>query len=103
LAETTNCNSVSAVAGDLLSSSAEFLYVASILYILYKDIVGTRFDGYTIISSLVDHVRQDDVVCIHGVESIGILDPVDAVRCVDSCGIVKDIIKPHICAIHNIE
>jgi hypothetical protein len=73
------------------------------LYILGINIIRARFYGYTIVPALVVHVRQHDVVCIHGIEPISILDPVRAKWCIDGCGIVDDIIEPHMSPIHNIE
>jgi len=74
-----------------------------ILYILDIDIVRTRFESYTIIPSLVDHVGKPDIVRIHRVKSISVLNPVHTIRRIDSSGIGEDVIEPHIRAIHDIE
>jgi len=73
------------------------------LYILGINIIRARFYGNTIVPALVVHIRQHDVVCIHGIKPIGILDPVRAKWCIDGCGIVDDIIEPHMSPVHNIE
>lgn len=72
-------------------------------YILGINIVGARFDGYAVVSALVVHIRQHDVVRVHSIEAISVLDPVRSKRRIDSGGIVQDIIEPHVGAIHNIE
>ena len=43
--------------------------------ILDEDVVGAWLDGYAVITTLVDHVCELDVICIHGVEPICVLDP----------------------------
>jgi hypothetical protein len=72
-------------------------------YVLGIDIIGARLDGYAVVSSLVVQIRQHDVVRIHGIEAIGVLDPILAKRRIDSSGVVHDIIEPHMSAIHNIQ
>jgi hypothetical protein len=43
--------------------------------ILDEDVVGAWLDGYAVIAALVDHVCELDIICIHGVEAICILNP----------------------------
>jgi hypothetical protein len=43
--------------------------------ILDEDVVGAWLDGYAVIAALVDHVCELDVICIHGVKSVCILNP----------------------------
>jgi hypothetical protein len=43
--------------------------------ILDEDVVGAWLDGYAVIAALVDHVCELDVICIHGVKPVCILNP----------------------------
>jgi hypothetical protein len=43
--------------------------------ILDEDVVGAWLDGYAVITALVDHVCELDVICIHGVKTVCILNP----------------------------
>lgn len=71
--------------------------------VLNKDIVRTGFDGNAVIATLVDHVGKTDIVGIHSVKTVGVLDPVDAIWSIDCGGVVVDIIKGHVGTVHNIE
>ncbi len=56
-----------------------------------------------LVLTLIYEVGERDVVCIHCVEPVGILDPIRAVRCRKSSVVDIDVVKPHIRAVHDID
>lgn len=103
LTKTSDCDAVSAMAGNLFQISKDPEMVGEVRYILDEDIVGSWLDGYAIIAALVDHVRQHDVVGVHGVEAVCVLHPVCAKWSIDCCCVAEDIVEPHILSVHNIQ
>jgi UDP-glucose 4-epimerase len=87
LSQTSNRDAVSAMTSDLflISEMAENPYGNT--YILDEDIVRARFECYAIISSLIYHIRKFNVIGIHCIKSIGILDPIRAIWSINSCSI----------------
>lgn len=72
-------------------------------YILHKDVVGARLDSNAVIAALIDNIGKFNIIRIHSVESIGVLNPVLAEWCIDRCSIIVDVVEPHICAVHDVE
>lgn len=48
-------------------------------YVLGVDVVGSRLDSYAVVSALINEIAESDVVRVHGIKPIRILDPIGAI------------------------
>ena len=68
------------------------------------NIVTPRLDSHTIISTLIHKVLEQDVIRIHGIKAIGILNPIRPVpRRRRRCRIDRDVSKRHVRPVHNVD
>ena len=65
--------------------------------------VATRLDGDAIVAALIGEVLQEDVAGIHGIETVGVLDPVRAVGCRKGGRIAGYGSEMHVRAVHDVE
>ena len=66
------------------------------------DIVRSWLDSNAVITTLINKVREFDVISIHRVETISILYPVRSKWSIDRGGVAENVVKPHIGAIHDV-
>jgi len=73
------------------------------LRILHHNIITPRLNSYTIIPTLINEIRQLNVIHIHSIKPISILHPILSKRRLSSRSITGNILKHHIRPIHNIQ
>jgi hypothetical protein len=89
-------------------------------YVAYVDVVAARLDGYAVIATLVDEVRELYIADVHRVftvrldtaqipswgvhtETIGVLYPIPAMWCFGTCRIRVDVVKDHVSPVLNVD
>lgn len=71
-------------------------------YILSTYEVGAWLNSNAIVTALVPEILQACITYIHGVESIGILDPILAIRSLCCCCIRFHVYERQICSVHDV-
>ena len=67
------------------------------------DVVAAWLDSDAVITALVDEILKNNVLHVHGVEAVRVLDPILAERCVDSRRVASDSTEVHVGAVHNVQ
>lgn len=67
------------------------------------NVVRSWFNGNAIVTSLIPEIGQFDVVRVHSVKSIGVLDPVRSIWYVYGGRIGEHIVEPHISTVHDVD
>ena len=70
--------------------------------VLGVDVIALVFDSIAVIAALVGEILKMDVVNVHGIESVRVLDPVLAVRGTGRGRIVQKVGKAQIATVHDI-
>ncbi len=72
-------------------------------HVLHEHVVRARLDGDTVVAALVDHVCEHDVVGIHCVEAVSVLDPVFTPWGIYGCGVGVHVVEPHVGSVHDVD